>query len=180
MRLRPSSLRVWVAAIFAAIGVGLLPWTILLTQWLPPKHESVRWDLAWSGFDTGLALAFLFTAVAVWRRSPWVGAGAAATGTLLLADAWFDVILESHSDQLRISIATAVFGELPAAALCFWIAYRTEQFLTRIVGTALDRETASHLAASGQRPAEGDFVGVLEVAADGQAAREPGDAHTPP
>jgi hypothetical protein len=34
----------------------------------------------------------------------------------------------------------------------------------------------SHLAAAGQRAAERDLVGVLEVAADGQPAREPGDA----
>src|SRR4029077_1176916 len=37
---------------------------------------------------------------------------------------------------------------------------------------------ASDLAAAGQRPAERDLVGVLEVAADGQAAREAGHAYT--
>ena len=41
------------------------------------------------------------------------------------------------------------------------------------------REVASgsHLAAAGERPAERDLVGVLEVAADGQAAREARHAH---
>ena len=176
----PQTLREWVAVVFAAVGIGLLPWTIWLTQWLPSRHASVRWDLAWSGFDTALALVFLFTAIAAWRRSPWVGAGAAATGTLLVTDAWFDVILESHSDELRVSILTAVFGELPLAAFCFWIAYRTELFLARVVDEALGLGTASHLAAAGEGPAEGDLVGVLEVAPDGQAAREPGDADAPP
>src|SRR3954467_661713 len=145
MRIRPSTLREWVAVVFAAIGIGLLPWTIWLSQWLPPRHASVRWDVAWSGFDSGLALAFLFTATAAWRRSPWVAIGAAATGTLLVADAWFDVVLESHSDELRISIAFAAFGELPAAALCFWIAYRTEKFLARVVGEARELGPRSHL-----------------------------------
>ncbi len=171
----PRTLREWVAIVFSAVGIGLLPWTIWLSQWLPPRHESVRWDVAWSGFDSGLALMFLFTAIAAWRRSPWVAAGAAATGTLLVTDAWFDIVLESHSDELRISILTAVFGELPAAALCFWIAYRTEQFLARAVDLTLGRGAASHLAATGQGPAEGDLVGVLEVAPDGEAARKPGD-----
>jgi hypothetical protein len=180
MRFRPSTLRHWVAGVFAVLGLGLLPWTVWLSASLPPRHTSVRWDLAWSGFDTGLALAFLLTALAAWRRSPWVGAGAAATGTLLVTDAWFDVILESHSDELRISIATALLGELPAAAFCFWIAFRTERFLARIVDAALGRGAASHLAATGQGPAEGDFVGVLEIAPDGQPAREAGDAHAPP
>jgi hypothetical protein len=167
MRFRPSTLREWVTVVFASIGIGMLPWTIWLSQWLPPRHESVRWDVAWSGLDTGLALAFLFTAVAAWRRSPWVAVGAAATGTLLVTDAWFDVILESHSDELRISIITALLGELPAAAFCFWIAYRTERFLSRVV--------ASHLAAAGKSPAEGDLIGVFEVSADRKPAREPGD-----
>jgi hypothetical protein len=176
MRLRSVTFRQGVIAVFAAVGIGLLPWTIWLSQWLPPHHESVRWDLAWSGFDTGLALSFLFTAIAAWRRSPWVAAGAAATGTLLVADAWFDVILESHSDELRVSILTAVLGELPAAAFCFWIAYRTEKFLARMVDEALGRGMASHLAAAREGAAKGDLVGVLEVAPDGQPAREPGDA----
>jgi hypothetical protein len=180
MRFRPSTLREWVTVVFAVIGVGLLPWTIWLSQWLPRTHASVRWDFAWSGFDTGLALSFLFTAVAAWRRSPWVAIGAAATGTLLVTDAWFDVILESHSDELKISILTAVFGELPAAAFCFWIAYRTERFLARFVHAAQERGVSSHLAAAGERPAESDLVGVLEVAPDGEPAGEPGDADAIP
>lgn len=176
----PRTLREWVAVVFAVVGLGLLPWTIWLTQWLPSHHASVRWDLAWSGFDTGLALAFLFTAVAAWRRSPWVGASAATTGTLLVTDAWFDVILESHSDELRVSILTAVFAELPLAVFCFWIAYRTEQFLARMVDQARGRDEASHFAAAGEGPAKSDLVGVLEVTTDRQAAGESGDAHTPP
>jgi hypothetical protein len=174
MRFRPSTLREWITVVFAAIGVGMLPWTIWLSQWLPAHHASVRWDLAWSGFDTGIALALLLTAVAAWRRSPWVGVGAAATGTLLVTDAWFDVILESHSDELRISIITALVAELPAAAFCFWVAYRTESFLARVVGQA--RAGGSHLPAAGQSSAESDLVGVFEIAPDGKAAREAGDA----
>ena len=64
---------------------------------------------------------------------------AAATGTLLVADAWFDVILESHSDELRISMLFAVCGELPLAAVCFWIAYRTERVPGAIVEVAAER-----------------------------------------
>jgi hypothetical protein len=168
----PSSLRGWVVIVFGAIGIGLLPWTVWLSASLKPHHVTHRWDLAWSGFDTGLALLFLSTAFAAHRRSPWVGACAAATGTLLVTDAWFDVVLESHADELRNAILLAVFAELPGAALCFWIAYRTERFLAQVVDRAL------HLSAAGEGAAEGDLVGVLEVTADGQPAREPGDANT--
>ena len=99
-----------------------------------------------------------------------MGALAGATGTLLVTDAWFDVVLESHADELRQSIALAVFAELPLAAVCFWIAQRTERFLAN----ALER--ALHLAPARERTPEGDLVGVLEVPADGEPAREPGDA----
>ena len=155
---------------FGAIGVGLLPWAVWLSASLPPQHHSAHWDVAWSGFDVGLAVCFCGTAVAAYRRSPWVGAFAAATGTLLLTDAWFDVILESHGSEAETAILEAALFEVPVAAFCYWIAYRTERFLSMVVGQAL------HLAPAGERPAEGDFVGVLEVAPDGEAAREPGDA----
>ena len=133
-------MRDWIVPVFGAIGLLLVPWTIWLSASLPPDHLTRRWDLAWTGFDIGLALCFAGTAVAAWRRSPWVGAFAAATGTLLLADAWFDVVLESRGAEIKAAIVEAVFAELPVAALCFWIAYRTEQFLSLAVDVALGRE----------------------------------------
>ena len=160
--------------VFTVLGLALLPWTIWLSASLPAHHETQRWDLAWSGFDTGLALAFLLTAFAAWRRSPWVGALAAATGTLLLTDAWFDIVLESHADELRSAILLAVFAEVPIALLCFWIAYRTERFLALVVDQAL------HLASARESATESDLVGVLEVTPDGKPAREPGDADAAP
>jgi hypothetical protein len=170
MNLRPTTLRRWVIGVFGAIGVGLFPWTIWLSASLKPNHETRHWDIAWSGFDSGLALAFLLTAFAAWRRSPWVGALAAATGTLLVTDAWFDIVLESHSDELRNAVYLAVFGELPLAALCYWIAYRTERFLALLVQQAL------HLAPAAESPTQSDLVGVLEVTPDGEPAGEAGDA----
>jgi hypothetical protein len=171
MNPRSWTLREWVVVAFIAVGLGLLPWTIWLSTSLKQHHVTNRWDLAWTGFDVGLAVLFLATAFAASRRSPWVGALAAATGTMLVTDAWFDVILESHADELRQSIALAVFVELPLAGFCFWIAQRTERFLAR----ALER--ASHLAAARESAPEGDLIGVFEIPSDGKAAREAGDAN---
>ena len=159
--------------VFTVVGLALLPWTIWLTTSLQPNHETTHWDLAWSGFDTALALMFLLTALAAWRRSPWVGIAAGATGTLLVTDAWFDIVLESHADEVRLAILLALVAELPVAAVCFWIAYRTERFLARVV------DEASHFAAADERPAEGDLVGVLKIAAYGEAARESRHADPP-
>jgi hypothetical protein len=171
MRLwRPSSLREWVAVAFGVVGIGLLPWALWLSSSLPATHHSAHWDLAWSGFDVGLAACFCGTAVAAFRRSPaWVGAFAAATGTMLLVDAWFDVILESHGNERGTAIFEAVVFELPTAAVCFWIAFRTERFVTKAIRSL-------HLAPAGEGAAEGNFVGVLEVASDREPAGEPRDA----
>jgi len=169
MLLRPSSLREWVVVVFGAIGIALLPWALWLSESLKPEHTTDRWDIAWSGFDTGLAVLFLATAVAAYRRSAWVGALSAALGTLLVTDAWFDIVLESHAAERRNAILLALVAELPAAAFCFWIAFRTERFLAR----------ALHLAATGESAAERDFVGVLEVTADRQSARKARDADAP-
>jgi hypothetical protein len=157
---------------FGAIGLGLLPWAIWLSDSLPPVHHSHRWDVAWSGFDVALAVCFVGTAVAAYRRSPWVGAFAAATGTLLLCDAWFDVVLESHGNEESTAIFEALAFEIPVACLCFWIAYRTERFLAMVVEQL-------HLAPAAERPAEGDLVGVLEVSPDGEPAGEARDADAP-
>jgi hypothetical protein len=172
MKLRPTTLRHWVVGLFTLVGLAMLPWTIWLSTSLKPHHETEHWDLAWSGFDAGLAIAFLLTALAAWRKSPWVGACAAATATLLVTDAWFDIVLESHADEVRNALYLALFAELPIAALCFWIAYRTERFLALIVDQLL------HLAPAAERSAQSDLVGVLEVTADGEPAREAGDPDT--
>src|SRR5919201_4515438 len=166
MKRSPAPLRHWVAALFAAAGVVLFPWTIWLSSSLPAHHVTTSWDLAWSGFDAGLAVMFLLTAFAAWRRSLWVGVCAAATGTLLVADAWFDVVLESHYDERLMAAILAAFVELPVAAVCFWIAYRTERFLEGIAGVA------SHLATARESATESDLVRVLEITADREAARE--------
>jgi hypothetical protein len=151
----------------------MLPWTIWLSSSLQPRHVTTRWDLAWSGFDSGVAVLFLATALAAYRRSPWVGVLAGATGTVLVTDAWFDVILESHADELRQSIALAIFLELPVAGFCFWIAQRTERFLAQALQQAL------HLAPARESTTKGDFIGIFEIPSDGKPAGEPGDPNSP-
>ncbi len=109
--------------IFGAVGLVLLPWAVWLSASLPPHHTTENWDLAWSGFDSVLACLFMLTAYGAWWRRPWLPACAAATGALLIADAWFDVILASRTDDLKVAIIEAVAGELPLAAVCSWIGF---------------------------------------------------------
>ena len=171
MRYLPGTLRQWVIVSFGAVGFGLLPWTAWLSATLSARHVTDNWDLAWGGFDMGLALLFIATAAAAYYRSPWVAALSSSLGTLLVTDAWFDIVLSSHYDERRYAVLLAGLAELPAAGVCFWIAGRTERFLRWAVAEA-DLEVAT----AGESAAEGDLVGVFEVTADGEPAREPLDA----
>jgi hypothetical protein len=116
-----------VIVLFGVAGVALLPWTVWLSSSLSPHHRTENWDLAWSGFDTVLACSFLLTAFAAWHHKPWLPAAAAATGALLVSDAWFDVILESRSNDLDVALVEAFLAELPLALVCFWVAVVTSR-----------------------------------------------------
>jgi hypothetical protein len=80
------------------------------------------------GFDVLLAVAFGATAIAALRASEWLQPLAAVTGTMLLCDAWFDVVTSSSGDELGRAVFEALFGELPLAALCAWIVVDTKRF----------------------------------------------------
>ncbi|HEV8463210.1 MAG TPA: hypothetical protein VGQ38_21165 [Gaiellaceae bacterium] len=162
----PGTLRKWVVIVFGVGGFLLLPWTVWLSASLHPHHVTEHWDLAWSGFDSGLAILFLATALAAYRRSPWLPALAATLGTLLVVDAWFDVVLESHYDERRNAFILALLVELPIAVFCYWIAYRSERFFAR----------GLHLASARKGASERDLIGVLEIAPDRESTGEPRDA----
>ncbi len=118
----------WLAWTFALIAVFLVPWTLWLTFSLPTRHVTHHYDIAWVGFDIGLAIAFAATAVAALRRSPWLQVLATLTGTMLLCDAWFDTITATSHDEQLVAIFEAAVAELPLAALCAWIVFDTTRF----------------------------------------------------
>ena len=112
----------WIAPAFALCVAVLVPWTGYLFGTLPPHYHASHWRIAWSGFDVGLTIALASTAVLIARRSPFAEVTATVTGTLLVCDAWFDVLTSrGTSDIVQASVEAAVV-ELPLAAVCFWIA----------------------------------------------------------
>jgi hypothetical protein len=111
--------------LFAVLGLGLLPWALWLGYSLPSRHVAHHWDLAWAGFDVVLAAALLATAFALLTGRPVLGGFAAATGALLLADAWFDVVTAADPSGRRLAIVFALLAEIPLAILCFWLARPT-------------------------------------------------------
>ena len=110
--------------------LGLIPWIVILGLTLPHRYYTRHWTLAWVGFDVALLCALSVTAWAGWRRRQVVIAAAVVTGTMLVVDAWFDVVTDSTTSDLILSIITAVIGELPLAALLFFVAFRLMRLTT--------------------------------------------------
>jgi hypothetical protein len=104
--------------------LGLIPWVVVLGLTLPRRYVADHWTLAWVGFDAALLCALAVTAWAAWRRRQIVIIAALVTGTMLVVDAWFDIVTDSTTRDLIISVVTAVFAELPLAALAFTGAFR--------------------------------------------------------
>ncbi len=98
--------------LLVATCLGLIPWIVILGLTLPRRYVVNHWTLAWVGFDVALLCALATTAWAAWRRRQVVIIAALVTGTMLVLDAWFDVVTDSTTRDLIISAVTAAFGEL--------------------------------------------------------------------
>jgi hypothetical protein len=119
----------WVVPLFALAAAVLVAWIAFLVRSLPSTHAAPHWDVAWAGFDAGLALLLLAVAVAAWRRSSWLEGAATAAAALLFVDAWFDILTSSSHAQLGLAIGEAVLIELPLAVLCLLLARDAEKVL---------------------------------------------------
>jgi hypothetical protein len=121
----------WITAVLALVAVFLVPWTLWLTFSLPSKHVSRHYDLAWAGFDVGLAIMFAVTAWAGFRRSPLLPAFSAATAAMLLCDAWFDIVTSTPGERGE-AILQAGFGEVPLALLCIFVTWDVQRALASV------------------------------------------------
>lgn len=119
----------WVTPVLALTAAGLLPWTLWLTFTLPSRHVTEHYDVAWVVFDCALFCAFAATAWSAVRASEWLVPFAAVTGTMLLCDAWFDVMTSIGSGEALEAILEALLAELPLALVCAFIVYDVERFM---------------------------------------------------
>ena len=69
----------------------------------------------------GLIGVLSYAAWAAWFHRQIIATTAIVTGTLLLCDAWFDIITSlGHGDQW-VTLLTGFGGELPLAIFFFWL-----------------------------------------------------------
>jgi hypothetical protein len=120
----------WAGPLFALLSVGLLPWIAYIAISLPARQLSPNYDVAWAGFDLLLFGGLVSTAYFALRRSRYLSSAATSTATILIVDAWFDV-MTSPSHELAQALVLCIVVELPLAALCLWLSHHTLQLTER-------------------------------------------------
>ena len=83
--------------------------------------------LTWTGFDLIEVLAIYLTARLAFRLDARVVYPATVLATLLVADAWFDIITATTANAATQALILALAVELPTAAFSLYVAYRVGQ-----------------------------------------------------
>ena len=112
-----SRRRAIVLAVIIVCCVVLAAWIGVLAVTLPRYYRAGGWRGAWVGFDLALLAAFAVTGWAAWRRRQVLIICLVVLATLLCCDAWFDVLLDARTQGFELSLLSALFVELPLAAL---------------------------------------------------------------
>jgi hypothetical protein len=108
-------------------------WIAILALTLPLHFTIHHWRGAWVGLDIGELAGFAATMWAAWRQRQVVILCMVFTGTLLICDAWFDVVLDYGTPDVRMSILAALFAEIPLAVLLFTAARRLVRISVAVV-----------------------------------------------
>lgn len=132
-RVLPDNARLvrWAAPLFLTCAVILLPWIGVVAATLPSRQLSENYDVAWAGYDVLLLIGLVSTAASALRRSRRLPIAASATGALLVADAWFDVVTSPRGWDLIEAVAMSLVVELPLASVCFWLAFHSQEVTER-------------------------------------------------
>jgi hypothetical protein len=116
----------WLGWLIIAGGVIMLPWIAGLSFILPTRHETAHYSASWIGFDIFLCAMLLRTGWLAQKGREHIELSAAITGTLLVVDAWFDVVTSDTPREIAIALGLACGAELPMAVFFLWIAGRVE------------------------------------------------------
>ncbi|HYS32753.1 MAG TPA: hypothetical protein VEM58_10895 [Streptosporangiaceae bacterium] len=122
----PGSSWKWDAVLVFLAGacIVLAAWIGVLAVTLPRFYHTGTWRGAWVGFDVALLAAFAATGWTAWRRRQLLIVCLVVLATLLLCDAWFDVVLDVATSGFLASLLSAVLAEVPLALLATLMARR--------------------------------------------------------
>ncbi|HET9894251.1 MAG TPA: hypothetical protein VFQ44_04905 [Streptosporangiaceae bacterium] len=123
---KPGTSWKWDLLLVLIIGGCLLlaAWIGYLAVSLPAFYRTGSWRGAWVGFDLAELGAFAVTGWAAWRRRQILIICLIVLATLLLCDAWFDVVLDARTAGFVSSLISALAIEVPIALLALYVARR--------------------------------------------------------
>ena len=101
----------------------LIPWTYGLARDLPTDELAQHWSTAWVGFDIFILCLLVCTTVLAIKRAIWLALAATSLSTLLVIDAWFDVLTSNPGHDQLIALGFAAFIELPLAVFTYLLAH---------------------------------------------------------
>lgn len=128
----------WAGPAFVLCSLVLVPWIVYLGYSLPSRQLSPHYNIAWAGFDVLELIALGATGYFALRRSRSLAISAAAAATLLVTDAWFDVMTSSRHHVAQ-AIVLAVVIELPLAGVCGWLSYHTHHLAEHTISLPIHR-----------------------------------------
>jgi hypothetical protein len=122
----PAATWRWYAVIAVTVGacVFMVIWITVLALTLPAFYHTGNWRGAWVGFDIAELAMFAATGWAAWRRRQLLIICLIVLATLLLCDAWFDVVLDVRTGGFLPSLLSALLVEVPLAVLAILLARR--------------------------------------------------------
>jgi hypothetical protein len=129
----------WYAVIGFTLAacVFLAIWVAVLALTLPAFYHTGSWRGAWVGFDIAELAMFAATGWAAWRRRQILIICLIVLATLLLCDAWFDVVLDVQTGNFLASLLSALLVEVPLAVLAILMARR---LLRMVIGQVMRYE----------------------------------------
>jgi glucose-6-phosphate-specific signal transduction histidine kinase len=104
------------------VAALLVPWTLYLAVTLPRHYSAHHYWLGWVGFDLALVAVLAVTGVSLARGKPALSRYAAVAATMLVMDAWFDVLNAATRTDFLVAALTGALFELPLAYLCWRLA----------------------------------------------------------
>jgi hypothetical protein len=134
---RSARRRQIVLIVIVTCCIVLAIWTGFLAVTLPRYYRAGDWRGAWVGFDIALLAALAATGWAAWRGRQVLIICLIVLATLLLCDAWFDVVLDLRTSGFQLSLLTAVVIELPLAGVAIAGARR---LLRLTIGMVTERQ----------------------------------------
>jgi hypothetical protein len=132
----------WFTVLAVLAAGGLVPWIVILAFALPSNNRTAHYAVAWVGFDVAMFFVLALMALAALRRSTWTEPLAACAATLLVVDAWFDIVTAATRHEVIEAVLSAVIFELPLAVVCAWVAVNFERLRQRVFRRLLRRAGA--------------------------------------